>query len=127
MFNNRWLLLTAMPLLMIGGCGPSGMKISGQLTRGGQPIVAAPGERLNLSLISEKGLKFDFDTQPDGSFTGPTADDDRPFEPGVYTILLFHWKPGARGPDVASVDKGVTVEAGQTGGYRLDLPVTRRR
>jgi hypothetical protein len=96
------------------------MKIHGRLVRGDQPVRAPEGGRLALSLIGDKGEKFNFDTQPDGSFSGPNADDQRPFPPGKYTVLLFRYQPGARGPDVTHLPGGVEVVPGKTE-YQIDV------
>jgi hypothetical protein len=113
------LLAVGLVALACGGCGNGGMRISGRLLQGGQPLKVEGEPR--LSLINEAGDRFEFDTQADGTFSGPTADDPRPLMPGKYEVLLFVYKPGVVGPQVAHIKEKIEL-AREKKEYDIEIP-----
>lgn len=108
-------------LATAGGCGNGGMYISGQVVSGGQPVTIDPEGFMVLSLMDDEGNRFEFNTDPDGTFSGPTSDDPRQLKPGTYDVMLTAYPPGAMSPLIVSKPDGIELKLDQDE-YLVDVP-----
>jgi hypothetical protein len=99
-------LLLGLTLVMIG-CGPSGVELTGKATQGGATFTPAEGEKVVVMLQSSSGQQYDGTIEADGTFkiTGPEG-----VAPGTYNVSYMRYVPNARRPPVAvSTDTTWTV------------------
>lgn len=114
-------LIASSLLAAVAGCGNGGMYISGQVVSGGQPVTVDSEGFMVLSLMDDEGNRFEFDTDSDGSFSGPTSDDPRQLKPGTYDVMLTVYQPGAMSPQIVRKADGIELTLDQDE-YVVEVP-----
>lgn len=112
-------LVVGLLFLNLFGCGPDvpfdGPTVDafvGELVKEGKPVTF--DGPVKLSLMHEKGERFDIPIQPDGSFKIGWM----PI--GKYSAMLAQEPIEKSGPKMYTIPGGLTIEDGKTE-YRIDL------
>lgn len=118
-------LILAVALCAVVGCGGGGVEVTGKVTKGGAAFVPAEGEGVSITLTSDDGSTVCSGTsEKDGSFT-IKATGDKSVPPGKYKVTVTHYLPkqngaGASVPTPKTYPEDWTVSA-DSKSFNLDM------